>query len=169
MNTPHYVYRAFDSYGLLLYIGCSKDVRKRMAQHQSQSMWHRYAETIAIIGPYPRDEALRRETAAIESEASYFNATKADMRRSQTNQRTANRQAAERLGPYPEIDFDLLDDDAYCAEWDRLTSLWWAEQERAKARLKATTHPYLTDDDRLQRYLAARQDAALAMHEAGAA
>ena len=75
-----YVYRAFDSYGHLLYIGCTYNLTERLRQHRRASAWHPYAETIGIAGPYPYKEALRREYAAIETEGSYFNTTPSDHR-----------------------------------------------------------------------------------------
>lgn len=36
---PHVVYRAYAPTGLLLYVGCTHDIEKRMKQHRSKSVW----------------------------------------------------------------------------------------------------------------------------------
>lgn len=167
---PHFVYRAFDSYGHLLYIGCSLNVDKRMGQHRSQSLWHKYAETIAISGPYDgRTLAREIETAAIESEASYFNATKADTRATQANRNTAARMVWERMGYPPPFDRSREYDDEYMDRWCSVSEQWDIAKRETAARLKATTHPYMTNTDRLGRYLAARENAELARTEQAAA
>lgn len=167
---PHFVYRAFDSYGHLLYIGCTLNVAKRMGQHRSQSLWHKYAETIAISGPYDGRSAARQiETEAIESEASYFNATKADTRATQANRNTTARMAFERMGNKPSFDLAREHDEEYVARYDSISDRYENAKRAIAARLKATTHPYMTDADRLGRYLAARENAELARTEQAAA
>jgi predicted GIY-YIG superfamily endonuclease len=138
-EAPHYVYRAFDSYGLLLYIGCSHNVEKRLVQHQ-YGPWHRYAETVGTWGPFPFEVARHVEAEAIESESSYFNATIGDMARSRANRHAAQVVVRQR----------------------------WAYGDRACGRqidqMQQTLsdsgqYPRLTVADRLARYLAAREDA----------
>jgi predicted GIY-YIG superfamily endonuclease len=70
-----YVYRVLDEDGLLLYVGCSVDVDRRMGQHRKASPWFAYADQVAVEGPFPRAEALRRESDAIRSERPWFNGT----------------------------------------------------------------------------------------------
>jgi predicted GIY-YIG superfamily endonuclease len=144
-DAPHYVYRVLDSYGLLLYIGCSHNVEKRLVQHQ-YGPWHRYAETVGIWGPYPKAEARRMESEAIESEASYFNSTIGDMARARRNRFTALRMARATARPGSE---------GYRISVDRLQ----------QSLSDSGRCPRLTVEDRLARYLAAREDAELARLE----
>lgn len=167
--TPHFVYRAFDSYGLLLYIGCTLDVVKRMSQHRSQSQWHRYAETIAIAGPYDtKSEARRIEREAIDTEAAYFNAAQVDIQATQANRNAAARLVHERMGNPPEFDRSREHDDDYIERWCSVHQVWNDAKQKVSLELKATTRPFLNDEDRLARYLAAREDAELARLEAAA-
>lgn len=146
---PHYVYRAFDSYGVLLYIGCTHDTEKRMAHHRTQSAWHPYAETLGVWGPYPFVEARQIEADAIDSEASYFNATPEDMRRSRANRHAAQLAVRKRRFAGEPV--------AMC-DIDRVQ----------QALSDSGRYPRLTIADRLARYLAAREDAELARQEAAA-
>lgn len=170
LGVPHYVYRAFDSYGVLLYIGCTLDVGTRMAQHRSGSAWHRYAETIAIAGPWSREDALKREADAINSEASYFNSTPDDMKRTQANRVAATQRLAARGLAKPTLDnSDRYDDVAYADAHDAAYECWDRQREALKLRLKDSgAYPYLTDADRLARYRAAREDAEIARQERAA-
>lgn len=167
---PHFVYRAFDSYGLLLYIGCSLNVEQRLAAHRATSRWHRYAETVGVWGPYSKEEARRAESDAIESEASYFNATKADVRRTQANLHAARRVMADRGDYEPQFDLDRYnrEGDSYYAPYELLSDAWRRRFAKTRARLWAASYPFLGDGDRLARYIAAREDAELARQESAA-
>lgn len=160
-----YVYRAFDGHGLLLYVGCTVNVDSRLSTHRTQSPWFRFAETIGTEVHPSRGEALAAEAAAIETEGSYFNASKADIGATQ-----ANRNAARRLlgagGHFPpHCTWAILDSPALYAVHELASEAYRLAHERMRARLKASSHPYLTDADRLARYRAAREDAALALTE----
>ena len=96
---PNYVYRAFDSYGLLLYIGCSLDVTKRLMVHRREAAWFPYAETVGIWGPHRRSEAMRLEREAIETEHPYFNSSMANHRLVQMRHPMATSDA-DRLARY---------------------------------------------------------------------
>lgn len=39
LSRPHYVYRCYDRAGRLLYLGCTYNPRKRLAEHRSTSSW----------------------------------------------------------------------------------------------------------------------------------
>jgi predicted GIY-YIG superfamily endonuclease len=97
----HFVYRAFDADGRLLYVGCTKAPQRRHAAHRNSSPWFQYAEHFTMAGPYAKAEALRREDAAIESENPWFNATRAD-RGNFTRWRRIRSREWERLCPYYE-------------------------------------------------------------------
>lgn len=71
---PHFVYRAFDEYGLLLYVGCSVNVQHRMGGHRGQSEWWEFKHRIVVTEPYLNKDAGRAaETEAISTESPFFN------------------------------------------------------------------------------------------------
>jgi hypothetical protein len=172
-DDPHFVYRAFDSYGHLLYIGCTNNPDKRLATHRSQAPWFRFAETISVAGPYAGRSAGRAvETQAILTEGAYFNCTMADIKRTQANINAAKRSlhAQGWFSPRYEIE-DIRDLSVWEAEYERLRpeqEAWDRGFERERERFKAGAYPYMTDADRMARYLVARQDAELARSEAAA-
>lgn len=69
----HDLYRFFDENGLLLYVGITKDFKKRKSQHAARSQWfHRAARH--TLEPHPsRAAALAAEAAAILEEQPLFN------------------------------------------------------------------------------------------------
>lgn len=69
----HFVYRAFDADGVLLYVGCTYDPDKRMAAHRHGSDWHADMVRLAVAGPYNYETARQLEYDAIESERSLYN------------------------------------------------------------------------------------------------
>lgn len=72
MNDPqpcYFVYRMWDEDNALLYIGCTKDLPKRIVSHRGTKPWGKQIVRIFAEGPYFKDEALQRETTAIESES----------------------------------------------------------------------------------------------------
>lgn len=165
-SRPHYVYRAFDGYGILLYVGCTLNPDGRLATHRSGSPWYRFAESIGVTGSYERREALHLERTAIDTEAPHFNSSFADMKRTQANIVAARKNLIGRgdLMPNYEGDLDALANGADDGQWDVYEALhdaWSRRHEAERARLKAGAFPYLTDADRLARYLAARREAGL--------
>lgn len=86
----HFIYRAFDEFGQLLYIGCTKDPVKRWKQHRSEggpSTWVQYAKDFKMVGPFLKAEAFAREDVLIEDEKPAFNALKAHKRSQGANWR----------------------------------------------------------------------------------
>lgn len=69
----HYVYRLRDAEGVLLYVGCSRDPATRLLAHESDQPWGHLIHSQDVEGPFDRDVALARETAAISSERPRFN------------------------------------------------------------------------------------------------
>lgn len=170
---PHYVYRAFDSYGHLLYIGCTNDVKRRMATHKSQAPWHRFAETLGTTSFDTRTAARSAEKLAIDSEASYFNSTQADINRTQASINAAKRALWSRDWYEPrETEIDPREDwEAFSAAIDAAEPdrrAWRRALDRERERLRGA-YPFMTDRDRLDRYLAAREDAELARQQQNAA
>lgn len=166
----HYVYRTFDSYGLLLYIGCTLNVSKRMGQHRSQSEWAPFAETVATYGPY-LDKATARavESEAIESEGAYFNAMP-DETKLLNRLRVASQHRANACGIFrPHLDVDRLDDERHISQHDALYDRWEAACERARIELLGTALFAPLRVTRMDRYRAAREDAELARLESEAA
>lgn len=86
----HFIYRVFDEFGQLLYIGCTKDPSRRWAQHKAEagpSTWVQYAHDFKMVGPYTKADAFSREAAAIEAEKPAFNALSAHRRSQGANYR----------------------------------------------------------------------------------
>lgn len=61
----HWVYRAYDTAGNCLYIGCTKDPQQRAQTHRSSSRWYYLMDSCVLAGPYTRTTALRIETEQI--------------------------------------------------------------------------------------------------------
>lgn len=74
MTRQQYVYRAYDSAGRLLYIGCTNNPVSRFKSHRSQgSMWLPYAASVTWE-PHPtRAAGFAAESAAIEAECPPYN------------------------------------------------------------------------------------------------
>lgn len=70
----HFVYRAFDSAGRLLYVGCSLNVQQRMRDHRYWGSWYRLMVRHEVDGPYPYAEARAIEWEAIQTEDPIHNA-----------------------------------------------------------------------------------------------
>lgn len=79
-SKPHFIYRCFDADGLLLYVGCTKDVPRRISLHQRDlrnkaSRWLQVSMVrYEVEGPYADLETARRvEANAIANEQPLFN------------------------------------------------------------------------------------------------
>lgn len=81
-ETPHYLYRCWDSEGLLLYIGCSNSPEQRIAGHLKNSPPSATSEQLALQGARwaidpeayrGRDAGRAAEKAAIETESPLLN------------------------------------------------------------------------------------------------
>lgn len=156
-TTPHYVYRAFDSVGILLYIGCTINVKSRMSSHRTNSAWVPYADTIGVTEYPSRSEARAAEALAIETEGAAFNSTRTDIARTQAN-RNAARRALWARGDFAPAMPDMENWDAEYDAYAELSDGWDRRCWEMRKRLKATTHPYLTEAERLASYRAMRAD-----------
>lgn len=67
------VYRCYDADGVLLYIGSSRDVEKRMETHVRTSFWRTYVAKVRIQIAPDVFTARRIEADAIRSENPRFN------------------------------------------------------------------------------------------------
>lgn len=73
MNRRYVVYRAYDADDWLLYVGCTSDVDKRMANHRSRSEWYQHMDTFSVSKPMHEHVAFAVERQAITAEAPAFN------------------------------------------------------------------------------------------------
>ena len=98
-NRSHFVYRMFDSAGRLLYIGCTKDIVRRVRSHRSDNrhFFHRIYR-ISQQGPYPRGRALEIERRLIEELRPDFNSTADRRRRMAEKKRWTNARVRELSG-----------------------------------------------------------------------
>jgi hypothetical protein len=150
MNTDstrsHFVYRAYDDAGRLLYVGCTGRLHSRHLAHRRESDWYPFAARFHTTGPFAREVALEKEREAIEAEAPAFNALPAQIGQAarwnaaETKAfRLLRRRAEERIGrPLTIDDVGPL-------------------QELAAAQANATVGPRVGRVDRLARYLAQRE------------
>lgn len=60
-HATHYVYRCFDADGSALYVGCTLDVRRRMAQHRRNKPWADLVDHVEVT-----THAGRRAGFAVE-------------------------------------------------------------------------------------------------------
>lgn len=72
------LYRHFDKWGTLLYVGIANDVTKRLDRHRQDSRWHGHIATITVSHFDTRGEALDAEKAAIKTEGPIFNVAGAE-------------------------------------------------------------------------------------------
>lgn len=61
-DVDHFVYRTYDAWGDLLYVGCSKDVEKRLKEHPKRG-WRKRMCRCEVDGPYsyPVARSIERE------------------------------------------------------------------------------------------------------------
>lgn len=69
----HVLYRFFNKYGSLLYVGITKNPENRFASHRQQKPWWDKVTTITLERFADRRELARAEIAAIESEKPRYN------------------------------------------------------------------------------------------------
>lgn len=64
----HFVYRAYDGAGQLLYVGCTMRLDRRWKEHRTSSEWARKARRFHVSGPFSYDTARRLEREALATE-----------------------------------------------------------------------------------------------------
>lgn len=71
----HFVYWAYDANGVLLYIGCTMQPKKRWAEHcgKPAAAWTRHVARFRAQGPYNYETARRMERQAIDEHQPPFN------------------------------------------------------------------------------------------------
>lgn len=158
-DAPHYVYRAYDEFSLLLYIGCTTDVERRMAQHRADSPWHGYMTRLEVTGPFAGlAQGRKAERAAIDTEGAFFNASQADIQRTQANRNEAIRLLTACHIFRPDIDLEDLDDPVASELWSAECAAYDDLRDEIRAELKVGTFPFLTASDRIRRYEATRRE-----------
>lgn len=68
-----FLYRHFDSDGVLLYVGVSWSVMHRLTQHKTAANWFPLIRTITIVPYTDRQEAIHAEMTAINNEKPLYN------------------------------------------------------------------------------------------------
>jgi predicted GIY-YIG superfamily endonuclease len=71
----HFVYRAWDAEGRLLYIGLTSQPERRYIAHKYSMPWFEYLARYTRMGPFTKDVAADLERRAIAAENSYYNGT----------------------------------------------------------------------------------------------
>lgn len=69
----HFVYRAFDAKGQLLYVGCTMDIKRRRGEHKMSSKWWPAAVRFRVSGPYNYSVGRQLEREAIKGEHPLWN------------------------------------------------------------------------------------------------
>jgi len=142
----HFVYRAWDEFGLLLYVGCTKQPTVRWKQHKTseQALWTQYAQRFLLSGPYERKTALRLEGEAIDGESPYFNCT-SEQRRNDLDRRKMSRRLMKALRQRrPE----LFPCEVGSTEWDE-----YAHQHEQIEKQVDSAYPAITNQWRQATYL----------------
>lgn len=72
---PYYVYRVFDAAGRLIYVGCTKDLNRRLRYHQYgyTAWWNSQAVKVRAKVFPTKAQALLAESAAIRDERPRWN------------------------------------------------------------------------------------------------
>ncbi len=150
----HFVYRAFDEYGHLLYIGCTMNPQQRWKAHQGQSAWAKYATRFTMQGPFYRSDAMALENLAINSEPCFFNATRAEIEQVMANWREARRRLSEIGIPSLAYFDDDGPEDAQNAAANEYVAAKFHMQQEIRDEF-----PFRTNEDRLADYLVSREAA----------
>lgn len=70
---PHAVYRMYSGDGVLLYVGCTSDLDRRLTQHILRRDWIQEVARIQLEWHPNRDTARQVESAAIRTEDPWYN------------------------------------------------------------------------------------------------
>jgi len=73
VSTAHYVYRAYNAAGQLLYVGMTGNPARRAKMHRSRSPWWHEAARFRLVGPLSQARAAQMEEEAIWSEGPIYN------------------------------------------------------------------------------------------------
>lgn len=76
--TPHQVYRYFDKDGTLIYVGCTLNARRRLAEHRAASPWGGEITRMEVADFPSKEAGLNAEREAIRTESPKYNEAKYD-------------------------------------------------------------------------------------------
>ena len=77
-DKTHVVYRAYDDEGTLLYIGLTRNLGRRMSEHERSSAWFRWMARYEVSGPYNEGWAYSLEGRLIARMCPVFNLSHAN-------------------------------------------------------------------------------------------
>lgn len=70
----HFVYRVYDEFDLLLYVGCTAHPENRLKQHKAdRAPWLPHMSRVRMEGPYTKAAGFAQEKSVIATEEPYFN------------------------------------------------------------------------------------------------
>lgn len=69
----HFVYRCYDADRVLLYVGSTANLGRRMHEHLHRAEWWRWVADVQTSGPYPIADALDLELRLIRRMGPVFN------------------------------------------------------------------------------------------------
>lgn len=107
----HFVYRAYNEGGQLLYVGCTAHPKERWAEHKRWSRWAPFAVRFRVVGPYSYHTARQIERDALRDEFPLYGDTpqrKSERGRKDHEERLridAKAEALIRRGVDPEVAF----------------------------------------------------------------
>lgn len=79
-DRDHWVYLNYDEFGEVLYVGCTKNIKRRHREHrQDYAGWLPYMARTALKGPYTYKVARRIERELINQLDPWFNQTSAEL------------------------------------------------------------------------------------------
>jgi predicted GIY-YIG superfamily endonuclease len=80
-DQPHFVYRLLGKRGRVVYVGCTMNVSRRLAEHRRSGGIGEAFARVEVEGPYSFDEARARERELIEQRPGAFNVEWTDRHR----------------------------------------------------------------------------------------
>lgn len=72
----HDVHKAYNTDGVLLYVGISVNVFKRLKEHKQYAEWHPHSSRIDVVQYRNRDAARAEEARCIRSDNPLYNRTR---------------------------------------------------------------------------------------------
>lgn len=141
----HFVYRFFDGDGHVLYVGCTKDIVRRLKSHRQDNrhFFHRIAR-ITQQGPFPQLRALQLEKRLIEELRPVFGSTPERRQRLAEKKNWITARSRELCGGRPPRQVPVQ-------EYLRLTEIARSEAERLFPGISDSCSPHpqeLTEAER---------------------
>lgn len=149
----HFVYRVYDEFGLLLYVGCTKGPEARYKQHRGdKAPWLPYMATARLEGPYVKANGFAQEKSVIATEEPYFNSLPEHMAHNAKRRKVQKRLMAETRVMKSELFARIREayDPEVHTEFHRLC-------QEVEAMADAEFAPEMGGEYRLNKYLSARR------------